>query len=207
MIDRQLAALAGLLLLFPGICDAAEPDKPPVNVTTASLKQLLFIPEYSAPASTLSLNNSRIHAETSGRILALPVRVGDRIEPRWVVTCAMFIMMIVVIGIWKAPSLYTLMICGPMFGFCYGTCLIMNPIIIGNYFGPDSFAGINGIIMPILVPFSAVIPVGAGTIVDKTGSYDLAFIIVTAFVLVGIVCGVLLSPPVPKAKREAVAIS
>ena len=79
MIYRQLLPMAGLLL-YLGIAAAAEPDKPPVNVTTTRLEQLLFIPEYSAPATTLSLNDSQIHAETSGRILALPVRVGDRVE-------------------------------------------------------------------------------------------------------------------------------
>jgi RND family efflux transporter MFP subunit len=80
MSYRQFALLAGLLSLHPGIPVAAEPDRPPVNVTTTRLEKLLFIPEYSAPATTISLNDSRIDAETSGRILSVPVRVGDHIE-------------------------------------------------------------------------------------------------------------------------------
>ncbi len=80
MSYRQLALLAGLLSLHPGIPVAAEPDRPPVTVTTTRLEKLLFIPEYSAPATTVSLNDSRIDAETSGRILTVPVRVGDHIE-------------------------------------------------------------------------------------------------------------------------------
>jgi len=80
MTYRQSIPLAGLLLFGANTPAAAESGGQPVNVTTASLEQLLFIPGYSAPATTLSLNDSRIHAETSGRILALPVRVGDRVE-------------------------------------------------------------------------------------------------------------------------------
>ena len=80
MTFRPLVPLAGLFLLYPGSSAEAEPDRPPVNVTTIRLEQLLFIPEYSAPATTVSLNDSSIDAETSGRILRLPVRVGDRVE-------------------------------------------------------------------------------------------------------------------------------
>jgi len=49
-------------------------------VTQTGLSQLTFFPLYSAPATTLSLNDSRIGSEIPGLIRALPVRVGDRVE-------------------------------------------------------------------------------------------------------------------------------
>ncbi|WP_275097657.1 efflux RND transporter periplasmic adaptor subunit [Sedimenticola hydrogenitrophicus] len=69
--------LAGLLTLImrPG---AAE--ERPIQVTTARLGEVTIYQEYSAPATTLSLNESRISAETTGTVLDIPVRVGDRVE-------------------------------------------------------------------------------------------------------------------------------
>ncbi len=49
-------------------------------VTQTGLSQLAFYPLYSAPATTLSLNDSRIGSEIPGLIRALPVRVGDRVD-------------------------------------------------------------------------------------------------------------------------------
>jgi len=50
------------------------------NVTTAVLGDRIIYPEFSVPATTLSINDSRISAETSGRILEIPVLVGDHVE-------------------------------------------------------------------------------------------------------------------------------
>lgn len=52
----------------------------PVVVTTASAEELLYLPLISAPATTLSLNESRVSPRTPGFIVRLPVRVGDRIK-------------------------------------------------------------------------------------------------------------------------------
>lgn len=52
----------------------------PVQVTTASLAEIAVHQHYSAPATTLSLNDSRISAETSGTLLKIPVQVGDRVQ-------------------------------------------------------------------------------------------------------------------------------
>ncbi|MES9900317.1 MAG: efflux RND transporter periplasmic adaptor subunit [Sedimenticola sp.] len=50
------------------------------HITTSSINEIAYQPEHSAPATTLSLNDSRISAETTGRISRIPVRVGDTIE-------------------------------------------------------------------------------------------------------------------------------
>ena len=69
----------GLLLSSISLITPAA-EKAAVHVTTAQLKEQTFFPQLSAPATTLSLNESRISAETSGRILALKPRVGDQIK-------------------------------------------------------------------------------------------------------------------------------
>jgi len=50
------------------------------NVTIATLEERIIHPEFSVPATTLSINDSRISAETSGRILQIPVLVGDQVK-------------------------------------------------------------------------------------------------------------------------------
>ncbi len=51
-----------------------------INVTVSTLSDIVIYPEFSVPATTQSINDSRISAETSGRILEMPVLVGDRVE-------------------------------------------------------------------------------------------------------------------------------
>ncbi len=73
-ITNLLGSTLIILVTLPGL--AAER---PVQVTTASLAEIAVHRQYSAPATTLSLNDSRISAETTGTILKLPVHVGDRV--------------------------------------------------------------------------------------------------------------------------------
>ena len=52
----------------------------PVTVTTAAIGELRYLPLNSAPATTLSLNESRVSPRTPGFVTQIPVRVGDRIN-------------------------------------------------------------------------------------------------------------------------------
>jgi MFS family permease len=122
--------------------------------------------------------------------------LGDRVEPRWLISGAMFIMTISLIGLWKAPGIEILMVAGPCFGFSYGTLIVMQPALIGNYYGPESFPKINGAISPFIVGITAVVPIAAGIIADRTGSYDLAFMIICTIVFLSFLCALMLKPPV-----------
>lgn len=55
-------------------------DKPPLRVTTQPLSELTISVEYSAPARVVSLNNSAISAEVSGRALAINFEVGETVK-------------------------------------------------------------------------------------------------------------------------------
>lgn len=76
-------AAASLLLIFllPGAARAE-----PVAVRARPLAELLIRPEASAPATVVSLADSRISTELSGVIEAVPVRVGDRVEGGTILT-------------------------------------------------------------------------------------------------------------------------
>ncbi|MBW1710956.1 MAG: MFS transporter [Deltaproteobacteria bacterium] len=121
--------------------------------------------------------------------------LGDLIEPRWIATAAMTLMLTAFIGIWQAPNHVSVIIFGFVFGFSYGTALVMMPALFGNFFGPASFASINGFIVPFMIVCGASVPVGAGYIADNFGSYDPAFIILSVITAGGVICTAFLSPP------------
>lgn len=73
-------ALLLCLPLLAGLSATLAEERRTIPVTTAALESVAFYPQYSAPAATVSLNQSRISAETSGVIEQIPVRVGDRIK-------------------------------------------------------------------------------------------------------------------------------
>jgi len=70
------AAIVLFLGLIP-FCAAAEPATP---VVVRPAGELLFYPEYSAPAEVVPLNDARLSAEISARIEQIAVRVGDRVD-------------------------------------------------------------------------------------------------------------------------------
>ncbi len=69
-------SLLSLLLLPPAWAnDTAKP------VRTLPYSQLLIHPRFEAPATVVSLNDSRIGAEINARIESIEVRVGEMVEP------------------------------------------------------------------------------------------------------------------------------
>jgi sugar phosphate permease len=63
------------------------------------------------------------------------------------------------------------------YGPAYGGPIPLRPAIIGEYFGRKSFGAIQGIMMTITVIGGLIGPIFAGWIVDVTGTYRLAFLI------------------------------
>ncbi len=121
--------------------------------------------------------------------------LGDRIEPRWIISASLVLMLAAFIGIWRGTSLNSLMVFGPLFGVAYGALLVMISTMIANYFGPACFVGVSAVIAPILTIVSASIPTAAGYAADKLGSYDIVFTILTALIIAAIVSSAFLSPP------------
>ncbi|MCB1867433.1 MAG: efflux RND transporter periplasmic adaptor subunit [Gammaproteobacteria bacterium] len=66
------------LLLFTTTCVKAQQQ--PITVTTVSIGELRYLPLNSAPATTLSLNESNVSPQTPGFIRQIRVRVGDLVK-------------------------------------------------------------------------------------------------------------------------------
>lgn len=67
------------MMLAALLCSAAAAQDPPA-ATVKPLAEAAIYPERDAAAQVVSLNESRIAAEIAGRIEAVPVEVGQRIE-------------------------------------------------------------------------------------------------------------------------------
>jgi RND family efflux transporter MFP subunit len=67
-------ALAAVLVSAASL--AAE-----IPVTVVPLSKISIQPEYSAPATVESINNADLSAEVRARVAAIPVRVGDLVDP------------------------------------------------------------------------------------------------------------------------------
>ncbi|WP_128571892.1 efflux RND transporter periplasmic adaptor subunit [Ectothiorhodospira haloalkaliphila] len=74
-ISGSLVLLLCLLAL-----PQAAPGADPRPVTIRTLEAVGFYPVRSAPATTISLNDTRVSAEIHGVVQEMPVRVGDEIE-------------------------------------------------------------------------------------------------------------------------------
>ncbi len=128
--------------------------------------------------------------------------IGDRIEPRWIITIALAGMGFALVGIWKAPGdLWVLLATVSLFGFCFGSLVPLFPALIGNYFGPSVFASITGFLSPMMILIGAPVPVLAGIIYDRFHSYDFAFMYVAILTLAATLLAFALAPP-RKAKRS-----
>ena len=72
--------VAGLLIMLCWL-DPAAPMAETIQVETTRLGSVLEVPVYSAPATVVARHEPRIAAEIAAKVVALPVDVGDRVEP------------------------------------------------------------------------------------------------------------------------------
>ncbi|MEW4468146.1 MFS transporter [Parasphingorhabdus sp. JC815] len=121
--------------------------------------------------------------------------LGDRIELRWLMAAIMTAMLIGFIMLWALQYPLTLALSAFILGSCYGGLFALTPALTSNFFGQGSFAKINSVLAPLLLPFVAIAPAGAGYIFDIYGSYDRAFMIGTILLIMSVIAAVCLKPP------------
>lgn len=121
--------------------------------------------------------------------------LGDRVEPRVILFCLLIGAAVALAIVWQAPGLGWLLLAGALFGAAYGGTLVLVPAIIANYFGAASFASINGFVFPVQLVIASAVPVGAGYLADRTGSYDASFIGLTGYALLAAICTLWARPP------------
>lgn len=121
--------------------------------------------------------------------------LGDRYSLRWLALGSALLLLIGLGGLWLSHGFWFAALASATMGAGYGALLVLNPTIIGNYFGEKAFPVINAGFAPIVLPFAGAAPVVGGYIYEATESYDLAFAIIAGFLTLAAMAAAFLSPP------------
>jgi len=121
--------------------------------------------------------------------------LGDQFELRWTLFGSISLMALGLSGFWLGHGIILLSAMGMLFGAGYGSLLVLGPVVIGNYYGERAFPIINSVLAPVMLPFAAAAPAGAGFIFEATGSYDLAFAGAIALLVAGLIAAFFMKPP------------
>ena len=129
--------------------------------------------------------------------------LGDIIEPRFIFAFAMLCILIGGALFWFiSPDVMWAAYLYPLLGgFGMGAAYICEATMVGNYWGPEIFAKIRGVIGPIAVIFEAAVPPLAGFLYDLQGTYLTIMIITGVGAILGIFAILLCKPPRPVEQR------
>lgn len=94
--------------------------------------------------------------------------------------------------LWLGNSPLMYLFAGLMFGIGIGGETSLMPYAISRFFGIRSFAQIYGVIWTVAALAAGTGPVFMGAVFDRTGRYDIGFMVFGSLLLVSCVCFVLL---------------
>ncbi|MFC1901666.1 MFS transporter [Chloroflexota bacterium] len=130
--------------------------------------------------------------------------LGDRFNKKWLAVAAFGLMILGTLsfgliangGIWLALPFIV------FFGVGYGGTAVMGPVLVGGYFGRQSFGVIMGFLMGISSVGQIVGPTLAGRIFDVWGSYQGIWF---AFAVLGVVVTMVMAATPPVSGRQSVS--
>jgi MFS family permease len=142
-----------------------------------------------------------------GRLLA--GGFGDRIEPRIIWSIALCFSAAGMLFLMNYSSLGNASIY--LYAFCigvgFGGAYVSQATLVGNYYGAQSFASIQGTIFPIMFLIAAAAPYIAGLVYDLQGTYNPAFIGIMILAIAGAFAIFFVKPPIPVSGKTVGDIS
>ncbi len=123
--------------------------------------------------------------------------LGVRFEVRHLAVFGSFTQVIALVILLTTKSLHLIYTYTVLFGISSGAFVVALPTFIGAYYGRVHYTQILGLIFPLTLVAEAAGPIIAGAINDAMGTYIPAFVIITGFSTVGLVCAILAYPPKP----------
>lgn len=90
------------------------------------------------------------------------------------------------------------------YGLGIGGTVPLQETVWGSYFGRLHLGQIRSVAMPFSIIFSAVGPILAGSLFDRTGGYTASLIVFAAFNVLGFVFIIMARPPKPPAPKVVV---
>ena len=130
--------------------------------------------------------------------------LGDRIEPRNLFAFGTLCILSGGVLFWfvSPEALWAAYLYPLLAGFGFGVAYICIPTMLGNYWGPEAFAGLSGIVSPICNLIQASAAPLAGVLYDLRGSYFPAVVVAWAGAVVGFAAILFCKPPQPAARER-----
>ena len=91
--------------------------------------------------------------------------------------------------IWLIPVYYLTFATG------HATFVVMSQTVVADYFGTRRFATIRGLSHSTAMPLGLIGPVFAGVLFDRTGSYEIAFTVLSSCAIFAAICILLIRRP------------
>ena len=131
----------------------------------------------------------------AGTLLGGPL--GDRYDKRWLVVICMFMHATGILVLAYALNVEMVLAFQVLHGLAWGFRGPQMAAIRADYFGRKSFATILGVSNLIIIIGTISGPVIAGYMYDRTGNYQIGFVILAAIAAAGSIFFVLGTPPPP----------
>lgn len=154
----------------------------------AYLQDLNYSPMVSATALGLMLGMSIL-----GRLLSGVL--GMRFDGRYLAAVFMACLGLGIVSLMNARGIFFVYVYSILTGIGFGGMIVLLPNVMGAYFGRTHFSRIVGWTTPVVTLASALSPMMAGFLYDKTGSYFLPFTITATLLFGCIILAFFARPP------------
>ncbi len=123
--------------------------------------------------------------------------LGDRIEPRVLFATGSLCVFTGGVLFWfvSPDAMWTAYLYPLLAGFGFGAAYVCIPTITGNYWGPEAFPGVSGIVSPIAMLIQGSAAPLAGLLYDRQGTYLTVLILAWVAVAVGFTAMLFCRPP------------
>lgn len=128
--------------------------------------------------------------------------LSDRIGRKAAFCIAYVLMATMMVWLLKARQPWEFYVFSTIFGFGYGGCVPLFPAAIGDWFGTKFHGSIFGVLSVAAGVGGMVGPLLAGYIFDTRGSYNIAFIIGAAVLLIALACSSAIRTPYTKPLQD-----
>ena len=119
---------------------------------------------------------------------------GDKIGTKSSLVICFLCLLSGLIWLQLSTTLWMLLLFAVIHGFAHGGFFTLISPLLADFFGTRSHGAIFGVLTSVSAIGSAIGPVMAGYVFDKTGSYQLVFLALTGMSIAGLVATSLLKP-------------
>jgi sugar phosphate permease len=118
-----------------------------------------------------------------------------RINIRYLASAGFLCQVVSIIILLTTRNLGLIFVYAVLMGISTGALFTAMPTFVGNYYPRERYTQVTSIILPFHVVAQAVAAYAVGAIYDITAEYTLAFFIIGALPLIGLVCAFSARPP------------